>query len=82
MAYGKPVIGGLHGGTPFVVKDRETGWLVDSADVPEIAQTIMTFLGDHKLRKKFGTAGRERLMREFTFQNFETNFTEIFSQSH
>lgn len=81
MAYGKPVIGGLHGGTPFVVKDRETGWLVDSSDVPEIAQTIIRFLGDEKLRKSFGTAGRERLMREFTFQNFEQNFDEIFSQS-
>lgn len=80
MAYGKPVIGGLHGGTPFVVKDRETGWLVNSADVPEIAQTIIRFLGDDKLRQRFGTAGRERLLREFTFQNFEQNFNEIFSQ--
>lgn len=78
MAYGKAVIGGAHGGTPSVVKDGETGLLVDSADVEGIAQSITRLLGDDELRETFGRAGRQRLLDEFTFERFEQNLHEVF----
>jgi glycosyltransferase involved in cell wall biosynthesis len=77
MAYGKPIIGGLHGGTPFVVKDRETGWLVGWSNVEEIAQAIIMFLRDGDLRQKFGHAGYHRLIGEFTFDKFAQKFNQI-----
>jgi phosphatidyl-myo-inositol dimannoside synthase len=78
MAYGKPVVGGAHGGTPSVVKDGETGLLVDSADVTGIAQSITRLLGDAELRERFGRAGHQRLLDEFTFERFERNLHEVF----
>lgn len=78
MAYGKPVIGGAHGGTPFVVKNQETGLLVDSSDVAGIAQSITQFLSDEEMRDKFGLAGHQRLLGEFTFEKFEHNLKEVF----
>lgn len=77
MAYGKPVVGGAHGGTPSVVKGGETGLLVDSFDVSGIARSITTLLSDKELGKEFGRAGRQRLMDEFTFDKFERNFQEV-----
>lgn len=79
MAFGKPVIGGVHGGTPSVVKDGETGLLVDSFDVPGIAHSITSLLSDKDTSEKFGRAGRRRLVEEFTFDKFERNFREVIS---
>ena len=78
MAYGKPVVGGAHGGTPSVVKDGETGLLVDNSDVESIAQSITRLLGDEELRETFGRAGHQRLLDEFTFERFERNLHEVF----
>jgi phosphatidyl-myo-inositol dimannoside synthase len=77
MAYGKPVIGGAHGGTPTVVKDGETGFLVENDDLEEIARSITRLLQDEKLREKFGRAGHERLLNEFTFARFERNLQTV-----
>ncbi|MDQ5846785.1 MAG: glycosyltransferase family 4 protein, partial [Acidobacteriota bacterium] len=77
MAYGKPVVGGAHGGTPSVVKDGETGLLVDSSDVASIADSITRLLTDKALSEKYGRAGRMRLLDEFTFEQFERNLQEV-----
>lgn len=76
MAYGKPVIGGAHGGTPSVVKNGETGLLVDSSDLAGIADSIIQLLQDGEMRDSFGRAGYQRLVNEFTFDKFEHNFAE------
>ena len=78
MAYGKPVIGGAHGGTPSVVNHEETGLLVRRLDIEQLAGAILRLLHDEGLRERFGRAGRERLLREFTFQKFEENLDAVF----
>jgi glycosyltransferase involved in cell wall biosynthesis len=78
MAYGKPVVGGAHGGTPSVVIEGETGFLVDNADVKGIARAITRLLCDEEMREKFGRAGNRRLLNEFTFDKFEHNLQEVF----
>ncbi len=71
MAYGKPVIGGANGGTPSVVKDEETGLLVEGSDVARITESITRLLSDAELRERYGRAGHERLLNEFSFERFE-----------
>jgi len=77
MAYGKPVVGGTNGGTPSVVKDGETGLLVDSADVAGIAQSLINLLNNDELRERLGQAGHQRLSDNFTFDKFARNFREV-----
>jgi phosphatidylinositol alpha-1,6-mannosyltransferase len=74
MAYGKPVIGGAHGGTPSVVKHDETGLLVNNLDIPGLAQSIVRVLREDGLRERLGRAGHQRLLDDFTFRTFEANF--------
>jgi glycosyltransferase involved in cell wall biosynthesis len=77
MAYGKPIVGAAEGGTPSVVKNGETGLLVDYADVAGIANSITRLLGDDTLRESYGRAGHRRLLNEFTFDRFEHNLEQL-----
>jgi glycosyltransferase involved in cell wall biosynthesis len=81
MAYGKPVVGGAHGGTPSVVKHGETGLLVDNGDVSGIANSITRLLSDNSLRERYGRAGHSRLLSEFTFERFEQNLGRLLEDS-
>jgi phosphatidylinositol alpha-1,6-mannosyltransferase len=81
MAYGKPIVGGAQGGTPSVVKDGETGLLVDFGDVAGIANSITRLLGDETLRERYGRAGHRRLVNEFTFDRFEQNLGNLLGNS-
>ena len=66
-ACGVPVIGGNSGGTPDAIQHGVTGYLVDPNDVDEIADRILTLLGDPALRTRMGQAGRE-WAKKFTWE--------------
>src|SRR5439155_14667299 len=70
MAQGKPVIAGNHGGTPELVVDGETGFLVNYGDSLEISYRLVQLLSDDQLRTRMGRLGRERAIREFSFDHF------------
>lgn len=78
MAYAKPVIGGAHGGTPSVIKDGESGLLVNRADIDQISSAVLQLLGDVGRREELGRAGHRRLMERFTFERFEENLAAVF----
>ena len=56
-ACGKPVIGGVAGGTAEIVRDGENGFLVDGRDPGAIAQAVCGLLADEKRRVEMGGAG-------------------------
>ncbi|MES2604920.1 MAG: glycosyltransferase family 4 protein, partial [Pseudomonadota bacterium] len=58
MAAGTPVIGGLCGGTPELIRDGENGFVV-APDQPEVlAERIMQLTADAGLRERFAHAGK------------------------
>jgi L-malate glycosyltransferase len=60
MAWGKPVVATAVGGLLDLVVDGETGLLVPARDGRALRAAIEHVLGDSDLRRRFGTAGRER----------------------
>lgn len=64
-ARGKPVIGGRHGGVPEVVKDGETGILVDPYDSKAISRALIKLLEDERLRRELGQKGKKRCFALF-----------------
>lgn len=70
MRFAKPCIGGAAGGTPDVVVDGETGFLVPFGDLPALERAVDRLLSDADLRERMGRAGRRRLEREFTFERY------------
>lgn len=77
MAFGKPVIGGAHGGTPDVIADGENGFLVNRLDVSALSDRIVELLGDRALAQRLGQQGRSRALREFSFDQFQHGLAPI-----
>ncbi len=67
MAASVPVVGVAVGGIPEIVRDGETGLLVEPPPRAEpIADALATLLDDPALRARLSAAGRERYERELT----------------
>lgn len=65
MAAGKPVVGTCFGGTPEVVLDNETGYIVNPYNEKELAEKIINLLKNPEKAAAFGQAGRERVKNFF-----------------
>jgi glycosyltransferase involved in cell wall biosynthesis len=80
MAFGKPVIGGLHGGAPEVIDDGKTGFLVKHGDANQLATTLQVLLADPALAQEMGARGRERVEKEFHFETFANSLKHILGE--
>jgi glycosyltransferase involved in cell wall biosynthesis len=60
-----PVVATAVDGTPEVVEDGVTGWLVPPADPPALARALVRTLADPERARAVGRAGRERVLRRF-----------------
>ena len=67
MASGTPVISSRLGGLPEVVRDGETGFLVEPGNVDELTDRISVLLSDHKLAARMGDAARELVLDRYTW---------------
>lgn len=77
MAHGKPVIGGAHGGTPDVIEDGVTGWLVPHGDVERLSGALESLLADPAQAAEMGAKGRDRIERLFSFEKFQGRLTQV-----
>jgi glycosyltransferase involved in cell wall biosynthesis len=62
-----PVVATAVGGTPEVVRDGESGYLVTPRDPDSLAERIGALLADENLRRRIGDAGRQFVKSRFTF---------------
>jgi len=65
MASGKPVVGTCFGGTPEVIKDKETGFVVNPFNISMLVDRIILLLQDDDLARKIGEAGMKRAKEYF-----------------
>jgi glycosyltransferase involved in cell wall biosynthesis len=68
MAAGKPVIGSNIPGVRTVVKDGETGFLIEPGDKADLVRRIEQLVKDPDLRHRMGQNGRRRVTQEYTWQ--------------
>ena len=66
MAQGIAVVGSAVGGIKTLIQDKQNGLLVAPADVPALAQAIITLLKDPALRRALGTQAREFIIANFS----------------
>ncbi len=65
MAAGVPVIASNRCGMPFMVKDGESGFLIEPDDTEDIARRLDQLLGGDSLRPSMGAKGREIALQKF-----------------
>lgn len=65
MAAGVPVVTSNRCGMPYMIRNGETGYLVDPHDPREIARRIAQVLGSDHLRRRMGEAARDAARARF-----------------
>jgi glycosyltransferase involved in cell wall biosynthesis len=68
MAYGRPVVATSVGGLLDLVVDDETGIVVPPRDPAALRFALERLLADPDLRRKLGSAGRERARAHFSWE--------------
>ncbi|KUN40273.1 glycosyl transferase [Streptomyces longwoodensis] len=80
MACGVPVVATDVGGHRDSVADGTTGRLVPTGDPAAIAATVRELLTDERLRRRYGAAGRDRVMARYTWQRVADGVEQIYRQ--
>jgi glycosyltransferase involved in cell wall biosynthesis len=71
MQHGLPVVTTTVGAIPEIVVEGETGFLVSAGAVATLADRLEQLATHPELRRRLGSAGRERYRERFTFEAFE-----------
>lgn len=66
MFMGVPTIGAKSGATPELIKNNETGYLIEPIDFESLGKIISKLLKNKKLAKKIGSAGEKFAKRKFS----------------
>jgi len=80
MQFSLPIISTFEGGIPDIVKNGETGFLVQQKDVIALAEKLEFLIKNKVLREEMGSNGRLRYEQYFTLKHFENNLTNILNK--
>jgi colanic acid/amylovoran biosynthesis glycosyltransferase len=78
MAAGLPVVSTWISGTPEIVVHEETGLLVPERDATAAAEAFARLLGDERLRRRMGAAGRRRVEELFQLDRSADRLAALF----
>jgi glycosyltransferase involved in cell wall biosynthesis len=77
FAAGVPVVATAVGGTPEVVEDGSSGYLVPPGDPEALARRIVDSLLSEEERQSMGQRGRKRILTEFTFAAQSNRYQQL-----
>ncbi len=77
-AAGVPVVATAVGGTPEVVDDGQTGFLVPAGCPSALAGPIIRLASDASLSERMGAAARDRVREQFSFPAQATSYRQLF----
>lgn len=78
MAVGLPVIATKVGGTPEIVVDGKTGFLVCPANPKELAEGIIKVLKNPQQAKNMGKAGQEKVRENFSLNKMIKSYENLY----
>lgn len=80
MAAGKPVVGFALDGTPEVVRDGITGFLAAPGDSREVAERVVSILGDPSRRETMGASGRKLASVQFSHETMVARINDLYRE--
>lgn len=78
MAASCPVIATNVDGTPEIITHKKDGWLIQSANVKELTESIRTLLGDDALREELAKNGFETVKDKFNIKTMVDNYNNLY----
>ena len=80
MAAKKPVVGTCFGGATEIVKDQETGYMINPFDTELMAEKIIDLLKNPQKAKQFGEAGYLRVKEKFNLEEKANEYLTYFEK--
>jgi glycosyltransferase involved in cell wall biosynthesis len=80
MALGKPVIATAGGGTPELVEDGVSGFLIPGNDIQEMVRCLNYLLDHPEEARKMGALGQARTRKEFSLNRMVESHLELYSR--
>ncbi len=80
LAAGVPVVATAVGGTPEVIEDGLTGYLVPPGDPAALAERMISVLSDRAIRTRFAAQGRDSVARQFSFDTQAHSYVQLFEK--
>lgn len=77
-ACSKPVVVSNVGGLPEVVDDEQTGYIIEKENPAALAAALEKLILDPELRFRMGKNGREKVIREFDWNNSVNRMISIY----
>lgn len=77
-AAGCAVIASGHGGLPEIIRDRETGRLVEPGNASALALTPAELLDDSGLRERLGAAAAADVRARFSAQRLQAEIHDVY----
>ena len=78
MALGKPVVATNGGGTPEILLDGETGYLVAPFTPIVMAEKIQYLLSHPEVANHMGTIGKQRIRSQFSLSGMAESYIELY----
>jgi glycosyltransferase involved in cell wall biosynthesis len=76
MAFGKPVVGPKYGAPAEIIRDGQTGFLVDPEDPASVAGALSTLLANPAVALAMGKAGRNYVTANYSYGAFRDKLRE------
>jgi glycogen synthase len=80
MAASRPVIATRVGAISSVIKDGETGLLVDPGDINGLRDALARLLTDSDLCRRIGSAGHDWVSRNYTSEAMALKYREMYDE--
>lgn len=78
MQFGLPIIASSWRGVPDIIKDQESGLLIEPRSPAQLTSQLMCLIEDPDLRKVLGENARKRFHEHFTAQHFGEKIQRVF----
>ena len=80
LATGVPVVATRVGGTPAVVDEGETGFLVQVGDIEAMADRLARLAADRDLRQRLGRTGAERMRERYGLERMVDEVERLYER--
>jgi phosphatidyl-myo-inositol dimannoside synthase len=80
MGWGKPCVGGNHGGTPEIIEDGVDGCLVEHGDVDGLASTLVRLARDTAGRTAMGACALAKAQSKYSFGHMRRAWGSVFDK--
>ncbi|MBP9150861.1 MAG: glycosyltransferase family 4 protein [Flavobacteriales bacterium] len=77
---GKPILASNNGGTPELIEDGKSGYLLKPYSSDDLSIRVVELLNDSNSRSEMGARGKDIVLQKFGIDQMTTNFLQVYRE--